>query len=120
MSTEKRATPHADLIDDFLDSRTPKSEREHSAVREIQRLRKSVEDWRAACVRAERNAAMSQELDAPHTCKNACERRAYQLEIRRLQFENVSLRKDAERYRWLRDKWLAKTHKESMKLSTSQ
>jgi len=43
------------------------------------------------------------DLDAPHTCAKSCEGRAYQLEIRRLQFENMDLRKDAERYRWLLD-----------------
>lgn len=43
MSAEKQATPHADLINDLLDSRTPKSEREHAAVREIERLRAECE-----------------------------------------------------------------------------
>ena len=39
MSEEaKQATPHRDLIDQLLDSRIPKSEREHAAAREISGL----------------------------------------------------------------------------------
>ena len=34
----KRATPHATLLAELLDSRIPKSEREHAAKREIERL----------------------------------------------------------------------------------
>jgi hypothetical protein len=36
---EKAATPHNELIAQLLDSRVPKSEREHAAAREIERLR---------------------------------------------------------------------------------
>jgi len=38
----KQATPHATLIDQLLDSRVPKTEREHAAACEIQRLREAV------------------------------------------------------------------------------
>lgn len=34
----KQATPHATLLAELLDSRIPKSEREHAAAREIERL----------------------------------------------------------------------------------
>ena len=40
---EKSATPHNELIAQLLDSRVPKSEREHAAAREIERLRAQVE-----------------------------------------------------------------------------
>lgn len=40
MSIEaKQATPHALLINELLDSRVPKTEREHAAAREIENLR---------------------------------------------------------------------------------
>ena len=35
----KQARPHDELIAELLDSRQPKTEREHAAVREIERLR---------------------------------------------------------------------------------
>ena len=35
----KQARPHCELIAELLDSRQPKTEREHAAVREIERLR---------------------------------------------------------------------------------
>lgn len=35
----KQATPHATLLAELLDSRIPKSEREHAAAAEIERLR---------------------------------------------------------------------------------
>lgn len=38
----KTAAPHEDLIRDVLDPRVPKSEREHAAAREIERLKKSL------------------------------------------------------------------------------
>lgn len=34
----KQARPHCELIAELLDSRQPKTEREHAAVREIERL----------------------------------------------------------------------------------
>ena len=57
MSEEaKQATPHRDLIDQLLDSRIPKSEREHAAAREISELsvreahlRARVAELEAAC-----------------------------------------------------------------------
>ena len=44
---EKAATPHNELIAQLLDSRLPKNEREHAAAREIERLRREVEEWRS-------------------------------------------------------------------------
>ena len=38
----KQARPHDELIRELLDSRLPKSEREHAAAREIERLREKV------------------------------------------------------------------------------
>lgn len=43
----KRATPHATLLAELLDSRIPKSEREHAAAREIERLRAERDNARA-------------------------------------------------------------------------
>ncbi len=39
----KQARPHCELIAELLDSRQPKTEREHAAVREIERLRHDIE-----------------------------------------------------------------------------
>ena len=39
----KQARPHCELIAELLDSRQPKTEREHAAVREIKRLRHDIE-----------------------------------------------------------------------------
>jgi uncharacterized coiled-coil protein SlyX len=39
MSEAKQATPHAALIAELLDSNEPKTEREHAAAREIERLK---------------------------------------------------------------------------------
>ena len=44
---EKAATPHNELIVQLLDSRVPKSEREHAAAREIERLREEVDALKA-------------------------------------------------------------------------
>lgn len=43
-SNEKQARPHGELIRELLDSRIPKSEREHAAAREIERLREALKD----------------------------------------------------------------------------
>lgn len=40
---QKAARPHNELIRELLDSRIPKSEREHAAAREIERLRENVD-----------------------------------------------------------------------------
>jgi hypothetical protein len=43
MSIEaKQATPHNTLIEELMDSRIPKTEREHAAAREIERLREAI------------------------------------------------------------------------------
>ena len=47
----KQATPHATLLAELLDSRVPKSEREHAAAREIERLTAALQ-WEQS--RAER------------------------------------------------------------------
>jgi len=39
----KQATPHSQLISELMDSRGPKTEREHAAAREIGRLRAVLE-----------------------------------------------------------------------------
>ena len=38
-----KATPHKQLIDELMDSRIPKTEREHAAARGIERLRHAIE-----------------------------------------------------------------------------
>lgn len=49
MRESKQARKHDDLIDELLDSRTAKTEREHAAAREIERLRRDKQriDWLA-------------------------------------------------------------------------
>jgi len=37
-----KATPHKQLIDELMDCRIPKTEREHAAAREIERLRQAI------------------------------------------------------------------------------
>ncbi|HEY8342643.1 MAG TPA: hypothetical protein VIK75_06555 [Calditerricola sp.] len=44
---QKAARPHDELIRELLDSRVPKSEREHAAAREIERLREKVERFKS-------------------------------------------------------------------------
>lgn len=42
----RKATPHEQLISELLDSRIPKTEREHAAAREIETLRLAVDrEW---------------------------------------------------------------------------
>ena len=40
---QKKAPPHDQLIAELLDSRVPKTEREHAAAREIKRLRETLD-----------------------------------------------------------------------------
>ena len=42
MSEAKQATPHSVLIEQLMDSRVPKTEREHAARREIEMLREAL------------------------------------------------------------------------------
>ena len=65
----KQATPHATLLAELLDSRIPKSEREHAAAREVERL----------------TAALRHEADCVDAAK---------AEIERLTEENRRLRAD--------------------------
>lgn len=81
----KQATPHETLLAELLDSRVPKSEREHAAAREVERL----------------TAALRHEADCVEAAK---------AEIERLTAERDELRRqlaeaepDARRYRWLRN-----------------
>jgi len=77
----KQARPHCELIAELLDSRQPKTEREHAAVREIERLRHDIErhiaiasEYATECerLRAE-NAKLQQELTKGiHTCGPTC------------------------------------------------
>jgi len=68
------------LIAELLDSRQPKTEREHAAVREIERLRHDIE----------RHIAMASEL--------ATENEALRAEL-------AACQQDAERYRWVLEHW---------------
>jgi len=74
----KQARPHCELIAELLDSRQPKTEREHAAVREIERLRHDIE----------RHIAIASE---------------HATECERLRAELAECREDAERWRYLRD-----------------
>jgi len=42
MDTAKQSTPHNKLIDEIMDCRVPKTEREHAAAREIEMLREAL------------------------------------------------------------------------------
>ena len=48
MSDAKQATPHEQLIAELMRPTVPKTEREHAAVREIERLRAELNDIAAA------------------------------------------------------------------------
>lgn len=62
---QKAARPHNELIRELLDSRIPKSEREHAAAREIERLREKVDclqqqyDERTACTIEHRGSTIA-------------------------------------------------------------
>ncbi len=45
MNEAMQATPHSVLIEQLMDSRVPKTEREHAACREIEMLRKDAERY---------------------------------------------------------------------------
>lgn len=48
MNESKQARRHDELIAELLDSCVPKTEREHAAAREIERLRSAWKGWKAA------------------------------------------------------------------------
>ena len=50
---DKASTPHTVLLRQLLDSRLPKTEREHAAVREIERLREELRQSSIDHTRAE-------------------------------------------------------------------
>ena len=78
----KQARPHCELIAELLDSRQPKTEREHAAVREIERLRHDIErhiaiasEYATECerLRAElETERMKLAMKAPITFEVAC------------------------------------------------
>lgn len=47
MEKAKQATPHKTLLAELMDSNVPKSEREHAAVREIEKLQEEIERLQA-------------------------------------------------------------------------
>lgn len=61
MNACKQSTPHALLIGQLLDSRIPKSEREHAAAREIERLTSRRLSEKQADDRAHRIATIAAE-----------------------------------------------------------
>jgi len=50
MSDSKQATPRSELLEQLLDSRVPKNEREWAAKDEIERLRANQEDAKSAAM----------------------------------------------------------------------
>lgn len=52
MSESKQARRHDELIAELLDSRIPKTEREHAASREIEALRAEVAKWKRVAAAA--------------------------------------------------------------------
>ena len=107
----KQARPHCELIAELLDSRQPKTEREHAAVREIERLRHDIErhiaiasEYATECerLRAELAALVNLRAEADSAWDSA----TYNAErARKAEAELAACREDAERYRWLREHW---------------
>lgn len=76
----KQSRPHNELIAELLDSRQPKTEREHAAVREIERLRDNIRE-------------LENELVADvHTCSTACRKTPACAAMADLREENERLR----------------------------
>jgi len=81
-----QATPHGTLLDQLMDCRVPKSEREHAAAREIERLRAEREsfymDYRMKCDEETKRQAIEIEMlradlaDAPQPDDTALLRQA--------------------------------------------
>ena len=97
----KQATPHATLLAELLDSRIPKSEREHAAKREIERL---------TAERDETMAKLANLFVAFNDWKVFHSTTRLEVELQLKAAENDELRRqlaeaelDAERYRWLRN-----------------
>ena len=69
----KQARPHDELICELLDSRRPKTEREHAAVREIERLRHDIERHvEIACELATENERLRAELTEAKEALRLC------------------------------------------------
>ena len=66
----KAWTPHAVLLRQLFDSRIPKTEREHAAVREIEQLTAANERLKGL-LREARDLAWSPSPDALHLLRNA-------------------------------------------------
>ena len=87
----KQATPHALLLAELLDSRTPKSEREHAAKREIERLTAERERLRELECAVSNALPGSYYMDPPDGGDVPLGE-----QVRRMAL-------DARRYRWLRN-----------------
>lgn len=59
MTETKQATPHTELIAQLLDSRVSKTEREHAASREIERLQAECAQLRADAIDRQNNVVVS-------------------------------------------------------------
>lgn len=82
----KQATPHETLLAELLDSRVPKSEREHAAKREIERLTAERDELRRQFDPMGEYASADELIAALHAEKA----------------EDEAMKLDARRYRWLR------------------
>lgn len=101
----KRATPHATLLAELLDSRIPKSEREHAAKREIERLTAALKKANDQAEHFERHWYLrGDEIADLRTmlgveCDSADMIARERDELRR---QLAEAEQDARRYRWLR------------------
>lgn len=120
----KQATPHATLLAELLDSRIPKSEREHAAAREVERLTAALRH-EADCVEAanaeierltaEREEARAEREELRQQLAQAQQRAEYwkaehlagNKEIDELRRQLAEAELDARRYRWLRPRFFA-------------
>ena len=125
----KQARPHCELIAELLDSRQPKTEREHAAVREIERLRHDIErhiaiasEHATECERLRAELANKDQIlgdtlavlcgDGGHYRAEHGDIKAKEHGLKRyhdllvsedgLRAELAEYRQDAKRYRWLR------------------
>ena len=64
-----QATPHAELIAELMNPNIPKNEREHAAVREIERLREALAQPAALETKNEPVAWMSEDEHTVYTSK---------------------------------------------------
>lgn len=99
----KQATPHEQLIAELMDSNVPKTEREHAAAREIEKLRAEIHILNAAlaCENGHFYFANSKENDCPYCKLEAWGHRAKATAIERVELiqENKDLMKANEKLR---------------------